>query len=135
MEHEDRPFIAITMGDPSGVGPEIVAKSLGSNATHAICRPIVVGNEAIMRRTAGLSAAQIPVRSCNITSPGDYDNGITVYDPWQSDLSDMSIGTISEAAGEAAAQAVIEATRLAMEGVVEAIVTAPINKAAINAAG
>ncbi len=135
MDHEDRPFIAITMGDPSGVGPEIVAKSLANQATHAICRPIVIGNETIMRRAAAVSAAKIPVRSCNITSLSDYHNGINVYDPWQSDLSDMSIGEISEAAGKSAAQSVIEATRLAMEGVVEAIVTAPINKAAINAAG
>ena len=135
MDHEDRPFIAITMGDPSGVGPEIVAKSLANQATHAICRPIVIGNETIMRRAAAVSAANIPIRSCNITSLSDYHNGINVYDPWQSDLSDMSIGEISEAAGKSAAQSVIEATRLAMEGVVEAIVTAPINKAAINAAG
>tara|TARA_Y100000588_G_scaffold348667_1_gene398408 strand:+ start:9891 stop:10916 length:1026 start_codon:yes stop_codon:yes gene_type:complete len=135
MDHEDRPFIAITMGDPAGVGPEIVAKSLSNHATHAICRPIVVGNKTIMRRAAGESAAKTPIRSFDITSLDDYEHGINVYDPWQSDLSDMSIGEIGKVAGEAAAQSVIEATRLAMEGIVEAIVTAPINKAAINAAG
>ena len=133
MDRDDRPSIAITMGDPAGIGPEIVAKSLANPMIHSICRPIVIGDETIMRHAA--NASGISIRASNITSLGDHSNGITVYDPWQSDLSDIPLGKVTSEAGEAAAKSVIEATRLAMQSVVEAIVTAPINKAAINAAG
>ena len=128
-----RPLIAVTMGDPAGVGPEITAKALRNPEMRAVCRAFVVGDLQTMRRAAeAISAPVVPIDPDSVVSDTDT---IQVYDPWERDLSDLRMGTMSPQAGAAAAQAVIAATQLALEDRVAAIVTAPINKAAINTAG
>lgn len=133
MSTDQRPLIAVTMGDPAGVGPEITAKALANPKIGAACRAVVVGDLRTMERAAavvGLKAIAVDPRG-GIQDSGD----IQVHDPWGRDLSDVPLGTVDARAGAAAAEAVIVATKLALGGHVAAIVTAPLNKAAINAAG
>ena len=133
MSADTRPLIAVTMGDPAGVGPEITVKALRNPEIRAVCRPFVVGDLPTMRRVAeAIGATVSAVLPDAVVQDTD---AIQVYDPWRRDLSELPMGAVSERAGAAAAQAVITATQLALEGRVAAIVTAPINKAAINAAG
>ena len=88
-----------------------------------------------MERAAGAVGLKVAA-TLNWTRIGPRRSaGIQVYDPWRRDLNDVPVGTVDARAGAAAAEAVIAATKLALDGHVAAIVTAPINKAAINAAG
>jgi len=129
----ERPLIAVTMGDPAGVGPEITAKALANPKIRAACRAVVVGDLRTMERAAG--AVDVNVAAVDIDALDHGIEEIQVYDPWGRDLKDVPLGMVDARAGAAAAEAVIVATKLALDGRVAAIVTAPINKAAINAAG
>ncbi len=130
---DQRPLIAVTMGDPAGVGPEITAKALANPKIRGACRTVVVGDLRTMERAA--DAVGVTTAAVNVDALDQGGDEIQVYDPWGRDLSDVPVGMVDASAGAAAAEAVIEATRLALDGRVAAIVTAPINKAAINAAG
>ncbi|MDE2766502.1 MAG: 4-hydroxythreonine-4-phosphate dehydrogenase PdxA, partial [Chloroflexota bacterium] len=133
MSADQRPLIAVTMGDPAGVGPEITAKALANPKIRAACRAVVVGDLGTMERAAG--AVGLTVTAVELDALDRETDEVQVYDPWGRDLRDVPVGMIDARAGAAAAQAVIAATNLALDGRVAAIVTAPINKAAINAAG
>ncbi|MCY3748074.1 MAG: 4-hydroxythreonine-4-phosphate dehydrogenase PdxA [Chloroflexi bacterium] len=133
MSADQRPLIAVTMGDPAGVGPEITAKALANPKIRAACRLAVVGDLRTMERAAG--AVGVNVAAVDVDALDRGIDGIQVYDPWGRDLNDVPVGTVDARAGAAAAEAVIVATKLALDGRVAAIVTAPLNKAAINAAG
>ena len=133
MSADTRPLLAVTMGDPAGVGPEITAKALQNPKIGSVCRALVVGDLPTMRRAAEAVGTNVIAADPNEMDPDTDD--IQVYDPWGRDLADLPIGEVDARAGAAAAQAVIAATQLALDGRVAAIVTAPINKAAINAAG
>ena len=133
MSADQRPLIAVTMGDPAGVGPEITAKALANPKIRAACRAVVVGDLGTMERAAG--AVGLTVAAVELDALDRETAEVQVYDPWGRDLSDVPVGMIDARAGAAAAQAVIAATKLALDRRVAAIVTAPINKAAINAAG
>ena len=133
MSADTRPLLAVTMGDPAGVGPEITAKALRNPKIGSVCRALVVGDLPTMRRAAEAVGTNVIA-----ADPSEMDldtDDIQVYDPWGHDLADLPIGEVNARAGAAAAKAVIAATQLALNGRVAAIVTAPINKAAINAAG
>lgn len=133
MSADQRPLLAVTMGDPAGVGPEITAKALANPKIRAACRAIVVGDLPTMVRAA--NAVDVEVAAVDTDALAQNSDEIHVYDPWGSDLSDVPLGQVDARAGAAAAEAVIAATRLALDGRVAAIVTAPLNKGAINAAG
>ena len=133
MSADQRPLIAVSMGDPAGVGPEITAKALANPKIRAACRAVVVGDLGTMERAAG--TVGLTVTAVELDALDRETDEVQVYDPWGRDLSDVPVGMIDARAGAAAAQAVIAATNLALDGRVAAIVTAPINKAAINAAG
>ena len=133
MPADQRPLIAVTMGDPAGVGPEITAKALANPKIRAACRAVVVGDLGTMERAAG--AVGLTVAAVELDALDRGTDEVQVCDPWGRDLSDVPVGMIDARAGAAAAEAVVAATNLALDGRVAAIVTAPINKAAINAAG
>ena len=133
MSADTRPLIAVTMGDPAGVGPEITAKALANPKIRAVCRAVVVGDLPTMERAA--KAIGVEASGVDMNAPVSDSDDIRVHDPWGRDLSDLPMGAVNTRAGGAAAEAVIAATKLALDGRVAAIVTAPLNKAAINAAG
>jgi len=130
-----KPTLAITMGDPSGIGPEIVVKALASPRLWRACRPVVIGRLPIMEaavRTIGSAVGFAPPderlpttnRSrCPLVESGPVRDQIP------------PLGRASAAGGRAAIAAIAAATRLALDRRVDAIVTAPISKEAIRAAG
>ena len=114
-------MIAITMGDPAGVGPEIIVKALASPAVHDTCRPLVIGDAARLRTAARLcGVAEPPASAC--VSVGDLPG-------------DLPFGRLSAAAGDAAYRYIERAVQMAKAGEVDAICTAPINKEALHLAG
>jgi 4-phospho-D-threonate 3-dehydrogenase / 4-phospho-D-erythronate 3-dehydrogenase len=132
-----RPLLAITMGDPAGIGPEVVLKALAHAAVYAQCRPLVVGDARILRRAAAWLSGSTPEIAVVATpAEGRYEPGrIDVLDLANADPAACPVGEVSAAAGNAAVEAVFRACDLAMAGDVDGVVTAPLNKAAMNLAG
>lgn len=130
-----RPLLAITMGDPTGVGPEILVKSLGKPSAHEIARPLAIGSVSAIRRIADRIGADISIERATPETAAFEPGRLDVHDPWDEDLIELPFKEITVEGGRASAEAVIEAARLAMGGQVDAIVTGPIHKEAINRAG
>jgi 4-hydroxythreonine-4-phosphate dehydrogenase len=129
------PRLAITMGDAAGVGPEIVMKALARRDLSARCRPLVVGDGVRLGEAGHIVGGGLGLRM--IAGPEEAR-----FEPGTVDVLDLKLippglpfGRISAAAGHAAHEYVRAATALAMEGRIDAIVTAPLNKAALHAGG
>lgn len=131
------PKLALTIGDVAGIGPEIIAKSLlGHDDLRAKCVPIVIGDEAVMRRAVEIVGGD-PDTVRVLTSAADATNTPGTIEMLQvgPSLGHVTIGELSADAGDGAYRYVVEACRLAREGEVDGIVTAPLNKAAMHAGG
>ncbi len=132
-----RNIIAITLGDPAGIGPEITAKALNDPELYSRCKPLVIGDAAVLQRACrfvGLDTLEIHP----VTDPqqGLYRPGtIDVYEMGIVKPEDFPLGQVSPQAGNAAFCYVRKAIELAMAGQVDATVTNPLNKEALNLAG
>jgi 4-hydroxythreonine-4-phosphate dehydrogenase len=133
----DLPLLAITMGDPSGIGPEIVLKALSDPVLAGRCRPLIVGDRQILARASGWEdIPALPVVSVADPAEGDYEPGtVTLLEPYAVDLDDCPVGQISATSGRAAVAYVERACDLCLAGEAAAMVTAPLNKDAIHRAG
>jgi 4-hydroxythreonine-4-phosphate dehydrogenase len=132
-----KPVIAITMGDPTGIGPEIIAKALCDETITGICRPVVIGDEDALVRGIAATGAHLVIHSVTGEEiPAQMSPG-TCYLRAMGKLSsgDRIIGNPSVAAGNAMFNYINEAVRMCLFGQAEAIVTAPINKEAMHKAG
>lgn len=131
-----RPRIAITLGDPNGVGPEVVLKCLADSRLAKFMDPIVVGSAHVLNVHAQklgypdlrIQAVQQPPAS---TTPGV----ITVLDVTGGQKPEVRFGEVSQQGGVLAMKAVERATDLCLEGAADAMVTAPISKEAVSLAG
>ncbi len=131
-----RPIVAITMGDPAGIGPEIAAKALARREILEACRPLVVGDVRVMRRAVDIARVPLRVRSIGGVEEARFQPGtMDVLDQGTADPSQYEIGQVSAIAGAAAFAAIERAIRMALAREVEAVVTCPINKEALNRAG
>jgi 4-hydroxythreonine-4-phosphate dehydrogenase len=128
----DRPVVAITMGDPAGVGSEVVVKAFEEAREHA--RPIVVGDASVMTDAVEVCGSDLRVRAVDSIEAGlEVEDDIPVLD--LDNVSDLEYGVVREEYGEASLAYVETAIDLAIEGTVDAIATAPINKQATRLAG
>ena len=131
-----RPIIGISMGDPAGIGPEIIASALAREQVYALCRPLVVGDAGVMKRAAGYAGANVTIRAIDDFSQARFEQGaIDVYDLGNVDVDRLELGAVSAAAGRAAFEAVRHVIEMAKAGRIDATVTAPIHKEALVAAG
>lgn len=130
------PVLAITMGDPASIGPEIGVKALLQENIHAICRPLLVGDAAVFQQIIDKLQLKAEVNAVSKVTDAKFEIGtIDVYDLNITDISKMEFGKIDAMCGEASFQAVKKAIELAMAGEVDGTVTGPINKKSINEAG
>ena len=136
MGDEKRPIVAITMGDPAGVGPEIAVKALSTEEVYALCRPLVIGDARALARARDLLKS--PLTLCPIAKVAEarFERGtMEILDLANVELARLEVGKVSAMAGRAAVEYVVKAVELALAGEVDAIATGPINKEAINRAG
>jgi 4-hydroxythreonine-4-phosphate dehydrogenase len=131
-----KPKMAITMGDPRGIGPEIVAKAFARAAPHDFCTPLVLGDAQVLSRT--VQSMSLGLRVMEVGEEGLPDIQARVLPVFS--LSNLSSGKgpgeIPPEESSRASFAYIErAARMALEGKVEAIATAPVSKEAIHGAG
>ena len=130
------PILAITMGDPAGVGPEIIAMSLAQHAPYEICRPLVVGDAAMMELGVKSAKVNLKVRAIATVAEAQFEEGtIDIIDLKLIDPATFAYGQVSAQCGHAAFEAVRTAIELAMKGEVDGTVTAPLNKEALHVAG
>ena len=131
------PVLALTLGDVAGIGPEITAKTLlHHDDLRQRAVPVVIGDEAAMRRGV-VAVGGDPDVVRVIASVADATNEPGTVELLQTgpSLADVPVGVLSPGAGDGAYRFVVEACRLAREGEVDGIVTAPLNKAAMHAGG
>ncbi|PWC29421.1 4-hydroxythreonine-4-phosphate dehydrogenase PdxA [Teichococcus aestuarii] len=133
--NDTRPIIAITMGDASGVGPEIIMKALARADVHALCRPLVVGDATRLREAGAITGTGLAVAARAAPAEARFARGTA-------DCIDLGLipaghpfGQLSPVSGEAAYRYIERATRLVEAGEADAICTAPLSKEALHAAG
>ncbi len=132
-----RPAIAVTMGDPAGVGPEICLKALADPRVGQVCAPVIVGSAAVLAKASQQFGLPMPA---HILSPGDFTGHFDSPAPAIIDLANITSdqftpGETGAACGKAAAEYITFAAEGAMAGAFDAITTAPISKKAMNEAG
>jgi 4-hydroxythreonine-4-phosphate dehydrogenase len=136
---QQQPIIAITIGDPCGIGPEVVAKALVMPEVREMCQPLVVGNVQVMRDAFdSLGARDRTFEVREVQGPGDIASSpevISVLDPHNLNSEDIVIGEASAAAGRASMEWVELAAQLCLSGDAQGMATAPLNKAAAALAG
>ena len=124
------------MGDPAGIGPEIVVKTLSLKETYDKCRPMVTGDAAVMQLAIRQLDSDLKVNAISNVNDARFEYGtIDVYDLHCIDMDTFRQGEVAAQCGDAAFKAVVKAIELAMNNDVDATVTAPLNKEALNLAG
>jgi 4-hydroxythreonine-4-phosphate dehydrogenase len=124
------------MGDPAGVGPEITVGALGSMEAHSACRTVVIGDAAVLSKANELLGTPSRIKPISEVGEARHQLGtVNVLDLANIRWEDLEKRRVSAAAGRASVEYVLEAVRLVQGGQVDALVTGPINKQAINLAG
>ena len=131
-----RPILGVTMGDPAGVGPEIIARACGEPAVVASSRPLVIGDASVMQEALGLVGSTQRLHAVSRVADCRWAEGaLECLDLANVDWATLPRGEVSAAAGKAAYEYIARAVALARSGEIAAIVTAPVNKEALAAAG
>lgn len=129
------PIIGITMGDPAGVGPEVIIKALAHDSQYEICRPLVIGDAKRLALAAGIVKSSKPIRSISGLEEARFHHSEIECLDLSLVPERTSFGQLSAACGEAAFRFLERAIKLALEGGIDAICTAPLNKEALHLAG
>ncbi len=130
------PVLGVTMGDPAGVGPEIIGRALAEPHLRGASRSVVIGDAGTMRAALALIASPLDLHPVHAVSQCRWADGeIECLDLGNVDLATLPKARVSAAAGRAAYEYIAAAVKLALAKEIDGIVTAPINKEALAAAG
>ena len=130
-----RPTLAITMGDPAGIGPEIIMKALAHADVQATCRPLVIGDAERLRQAGRIVGSGLTVDSLSAAGEADFDGGAVQCLDLKVVPADLPFGQVSPVAGEAAYRYIEKAVAVVQAGQAQGICTAPLSKEALHAAG
>jgi 4-hydroxythreonine-4-phosphate dehydrogenase len=131
-----KPRLAITLGDPAGVGPETIVGAWREPSVHAWCDAVAIGQPGILRRAVRLLDASVKVVEVDCVEEARSDpETIPCLASGSADAIDVPPAQIDARGGQAAYDALRSATELALSGQVDGITTAPLNKAALAEAG
>ena len=130
------PLLGITMGDPAGVGPEISAKALALPDVASACRPVVIGDRSVMEATLALLRSPLALHVVSKPAECRFERGtLECLDLANVDAATLPRAQVSAGAGRAAYAYIEKAVRLCQSGEIDGMVTAPVNKEALAAAG
>jgi len=135
---KQKPILGITMGDPSGNGPELSVKALEQEHVYDICRPVVIGDAGTIEKAAreAIRRQDIVIHPVSCIGECLFKPGtIDVYDLHNVEIEKLKIGKVDAMSGDAAFTSVKKAIELAMSGEIDATVTNALNKEALNLAG
>ena len=131
-----KPIIGITMGDPAGIGAEIIVKALSNKEIYERSKPVVIGSRCVMEDALKFIPSNLKLNVIKNTEEIKGEFGIIdLIDLDNIKLDEFNYGKVSKKAGKASLEYIYRGIDLAMEGLVDAVVTGPIHKEAINAAG
>ena len=134
-KYMEKPIIAVTMGDPAGIGPEIVAKSIADKATFDVARCIVIGDKKVMEKAIEIVGADLKVNVVESPADGDYSYGVlNMIDLDNIDMSRFEYGKINAMCGQAAFDYIKKSIEITMDKQADAVATTPINKESLHAA-
>ena len=132
----DAPLIGLTLGDPTGVGPEVVAKALGHRKLYERVRPLAIGSASALKRIIAICGLEMSVRPIHDVADCRFEFGkIDTLDLWDEDHSELPFKMETAEGGRAAVTAVIEAVMLCAAGRMDAMATSPLHKLAMKMAG
>jgi len=129
------PLVAVTMGDPTGIGPEIIVKTFAEPDFTERNRAFVVGDPAILERAVKLLGLSLHVNVVSGPAEGRYEPGSVDVIPASDLPGDLPFGQLDARAGAAAFEYVRQSIELALDGSVAAVATAPLNKEAMHLGG
>ena len=129
-----KPLIAVPIGDPAGVGPEIVAKSVAAKEVFDAADCVVVGDKTIMENAIKISGVSLDIHVIEKPEDGDFSEGVlNLIDLGNIDMSKFEFGKVNGMCGMAAYQYIAKCIELANERKVDAVATTPINKESLRA--
>jgi 4-hydroxythreonine-4-phosphate dehydrogenase len=135
MDNKHKPLILLTMGDPSGIGPEIVAMALNRAKIYKHARPIVVGSTAILERVVKSYELKLEVRSFENSDRTEFGpDVINVIDDYELDADKVVTGKIQKQSGQSSYNYIEKAVELIQKDEFDAMATAPIHKEALKMA-
>jgi 4-hydroxythreonine-4-phosphate dehydrogenase len=129
------PIVALTLGDPAGIGPEIIMKALASPSVRASCRPLVIGDAERLRTAGAIVGSRLHVESLDAPREASFGPGDVECIDLNLVPAELPFGVVSPVAGEAAYRFIERAVRIVEAGEAQAICTAPLSKEALHAAG
>jgi 4-hydroxythreonine-4-phosphate dehydrogenase len=133
---DPKPIVALTLGDPAGIGPEIIVGAWTESIVHEWCRPLVIGHPEILRRAVRLWRTRVEVVEIDTPEEARPSSDVIPCLPCGSDDAlAVKPGSVDACGGQAAYEAVATAIELARAGTVNAITTAPLHKEALHNAG
>ena len=131
-----KPVTAITMGDPAGIGPEIVVGTMLDKEIHECCKPFVIGSIAILDRAAKVLGKELKYNKIEDPSEAKYEYGtVDVIETGDYDTDSIKWGEVQALAGQMAIDWIMKSIELGMAKKVDAVSTAPIHKGAIKLVG
>ena len=135
-----KPILAITMGDPAGIGPEIIVKALQLPKVWRVCRPLIIGSRSVFQETIHSLKSSLLISALEgheeSSAKQAFQRGrLPLLDPFSKPVRSIKSGRVSATAGKTAVTCIQSAVRLAQAGCVGGMVTAPINKEAMHLAG
>ena len=130
-----RPIVAITMGDASGIGPEVIMKALAHPEVHELCNPLVVGDAARLRQAGEIAGTHLRVDSLSTPAEAHFAPDAVECIDLKLIPEDHPFGRVSPVSGEAAYRYIERAVRIVEAHDADAICTAPLSKEALHAAG
>ena len=133
---KERAIIAIPMGDPAGVGPEITAKSLMKSEIYDMCKPVVVGDAEVFKKAVEIVEGDLKLHIIEKPEDGKYEHGtVDIIDLKNINMDELVYGEVQAQCGKAAFEYIERSVQLATAGQAQAIATTPINKESLKAAG
>lgn len=131
-----RPLIAVPVGDPAGIGPEIAVKAAADEKVIKEARCVVIGSKDIIEQALEIADVHLRINLLETPEDGVYEEGIlNLIDLNNVDMQKFAFGKVSGMCGRAAYEYIAKSIELANEGKVDAVATAPINKESLRAGG
>ena len=136
MKTQSKPTLAVTMGDPAGNGPEIIAKVVSEQVVQDLVNVVCIADATWLEKAFGIIGCSYPIRRIHTIEDAQFESGVLdVIDLENIEAERTVFGQVQASAGQAAFEYIVRAIDLALEGKVDAIVTSAINKESIHLAG
>lgn len=125
----NKPYIGIPLGDPAGIGPEIVVKSIAKESTNSYCNPVIVGDKKVIEKAIKVCNLKLDIKVIKDVKEGIYNNEtLNLIDLNNIDIDKFEYGQVSGMCGRAAFEYIEKVIDMAMKKEVDSIATTPINK-------